>query len=535
MRRAFHVPAALAGALACSVVAAAWCAVAPQTYEAAAIAGFEGAAAGRAALDPAAARALVSTRPVLRRAALRPEAAGAIDLAARPRLIDRLANLVASSPADQDTLSRAVAFLGRAVDAGPGPWPGTISVIARMAAPADAAHVATAVAEAFVADFNETATRLNRRLDRDRRARLVAAERRRVAARERLAALRAADATPVAAIPAPAAGSTADAGLAGLEHAAARADASLKEAERIYGPRHPSLIRIETDARRARQALAAARAAMERAAARRSQSLHEGGPDPRAADIAAAEKELAGAEAAYDLAEARGGATQREARIVRAAPIPAAAGRPSAPALIAGSALFGFLLAGAAPALGGRSAPRGARRRTNPPLARLRRGQLDAAGRRRVIGALRIADSRGALRTLVLGDAGGAAESGARALAHAALEAGWRPLLVVPANEADAPPATPDACVSIDGAWFDVTTVATAAGPLSIARSSRPRALRRLAPDIAFDLVVFCAASRLDHPDAIIHVGCAGPDAALERWRGAPALFVGSIAPDRRS
>lgn len=517
MRQPFHFLAGLAGAFIFGATAGLRPFIFPATVEAVAIAAVNG-ADSRATLDVA--RAEATTEAVLRRAALRPEAAAIIARAAGPHALDRIAALVSGDPALDDPLGRAVALLGGSVSAQPGPSADTIRIVARMASPSDAATVATAVATAFVSDFNDVTARLDRADDRGRRLRLVAAARRREEARDRLAALRASDPTPTATIAD--AGAAAESDVAALERAAAAAETRLLEAAQVYGPRHPNLIQIETQARLARAALAAARARSKR---RDGGAAPTAPIDPRSAAIAAAERDSAAADADYERIAGAGDAPRREARLVSPAPVPPAEPQMSATALIVGSAAIGFLFAGAAPMLARRReadpAPDGL-----PILGILKDGALGAADGRRVVEALDVAESAGARRVLIAGSTIEASMRGARATALAAMEAGWRPLLV--SDEAPQAWTAPRLTgVRIDDDEFAVELRASGHGPLPVALMGACVGREPADVDLAYDLVIFTPEARIAGAEAILVVGDAAD--AADGLRSDDPRCVGAI------
>jgi hypothetical protein len=484
-----HLFAGFAGALVCGAAGAlAWTLVEPS-WEASATLVISSGAAGKTSIDLAAARALLTTEPVLRRAALRPEAAAAIDRHARPSRLDRFLALAAGATGT-DTMSRAVAYLADRADARPGAWPDTIEIVARMPAARDATATATALAEAFAADVNETWA-VSRRRDGDRRAsRLDRAQRRLDEARERLAALRAADPAPVGVIdPDASRNETAPVAHGRLRRHALEAEARLADAARIYGPRHPELIERRNEAQRARAALD--RGAPPGTAAERADPAPAaaGGPDPRAADLAVAEDEAARAQTAYELEAARDNTDRREARVIRPAATPARAAGPSLGAVAFYSALSGLLLAGAAPALAGREGRRAPGRTLTSASGRPRRIPLAHAGR--LLPQLKIEHGDEARTVAVTATTADLAAAGAKAIALAALEAGWRPLLVVP--EA----ARPDRdarrrFARLDATLLELRTEPTNAGPLDVARACRGarRDERPIDAHRAYDIVL---------------------------------------------
>lgn len=479
-----HLFAGFAGALVCGAAGAlVWTQVEPS-WEASASLVVTSGAAGKVDIDPAAARALLTTEPVLRRAALNPEAAAAVERHARPSRLDRLLALTAA-PSGADTMSRAVGFLAGRADVRPGAWPDTIEIVARMPVARDAAATATALAEAFAADVNETWAAARRRDGVQRAGRLERAARRLEDARDRLAALRAADPAPVGAI-APLASQNGATPLP-LERArrqAAEAQARLAEAVRIYGPRHPELIARETEARQARDALD--RVAPPQIATTRADPapIATGGPDSRATDLVAAEDEAARAQIAHDLEAARADADRREARVIRRA---AASVRPDGPSLGVTAfyaALGGFLLAGAAPALAGR--PR--RRRRDRATAVSPRVQIDVGD---ALALLALHESDGARMVTVVARTADLAETGAKALSRAALDEGWRPLLLV-AGRASPAPDLPLRFARLGSGTLAIRAEATPAGPLDIATTAprSPAGARTPDAQAVYDLVV---------------------------------------------
>lgn len=495
-----HLFAGLAGALVCGAAGPlAWTLVEPS-WEASATLVVSSGAAGKATIDLAAARALLATEPVLRRAALRPEAAAAIERHARPSRLDRFLAL-AAGPSGTDTMSRAVAYLAERADARPGAWPDTIEIVARMPAARDAAATATALAEAFAADVAETWAAARRRDSDQRAGRLDRAQRRFDDARERLAALRAADPAPVGVIAADASrNETTPVAQDRLRRHALEAEARLAEAVRIYGPRHPQLIARQNEAQRALAALD--RSASPRTVTERAElaSAAAGGPDPRAADLAVAEDEAARAQTAYDLEAARENTDRREARVIKPAATPARAAGPSPGAVAFYSALSGLLLAGAAPALAGRGGRRAPGRARYSANGRRRRIPLAQAGE--LLPRLEIERGDEARTVAVTAATADLAAAGAKAIALAALEAGWRPLLVVP--EAVRPDRKPHRRLArLDDMLLELRTEPTKSGALDVARmctGARPDQ-RSIDAHRAYDIVLrivgngFCAAT----------------------------------------
>ncbi|MDE2362160.1 MAG: hypothetical protein KGM42_05735 [Hyphomicrobiales bacterium] len=386
-------------------------------------------AGGRSKVALDAARALIETEPVLRRAALAPDAAAAIARNSRPSFADRLAALATNRPQMKDTLSRASAYLGPRLGLRAGALPDTIEIVAHMPDAGDAAAVATAAAQAFVAEINDQFRASDRRDAGERAERAERAMQRLEAARARMRDLGGIDPAPVASIAPPA--QPRDAESATLAHArqnAAAANARVAEAARVYGPRHPELARLQDAARRAKDRLQSVLRMAEKAPARaKSTPLSaEGGPDPRAAERAAAEAEAARAQDDYDLEMSRSETDKRQARLVRPARIPAVPDGAGGDAIVLIASLGGFLFAGAAPAL---AAHRPRRRVVSDRiLGRLRDARLENA--RATLARLRLRDGRGPQAIVVAAREARLAESGAAAIAFAAIEAGWRPLLV---------------------------------------------------------------------------------------------------------
>ena len=383
----------LAGALVFAGAAVAFDALCERNYEAAAPVSFHSGAPNKS-VDIQAARMLLAAEPVLRRAALRPEAAAAIERRTRPGRLDNLLSLVAPAASHTDTIGRAVGMLAERVDVRAGAWPDMIEIVARMPASEEAAAVATAMAEAFVADINETWLAARRRDTEQRAVALDRATRRLDDAKERLQALRASDPVPVASIPAGPAVAR-DKGLDRLKAEAVAAAANLAEASRIYGPRHPQLLARQNESRRAQAAfaLAAGLSPNENAA-----TAIVGGPDPRATEIAAAEDRVAEAQGAYDLETSRREAERREARVLKPAPVPARASGGIGGAGVAIAGALGFLVFFGAPVLARSVRPRAQVR--DRALGRLRSGAI--VDPRRTIAMLDMAASESARRILVV-------------------------------------------------------------------------------------------------------------------------------------
>jgi hypothetical protein len=550
MRPAFHVFVSLAGALTFGAGGAAWCALSESSFEAGALTMIQSGATTAGAPALGSLRALVESEPVLRRAALRPEAAAIVEKSARPSALDRLTALARARPSELDTLSRAAEMLAPRIDLRPGPLPDTIEILARMPTGADAASVATAVAESFVVEINEIGDQARKRMAQARSARLDAAARRLDEARTRQEALRAADPVSTSSI-AP----TRDVqpALDPVQRAAVDAAARLTEATRVYGPRHPLLIEAETAARRAQAALQVALQAAQRrkiGASAPAQNPSEGGPDPRAGEIAAAEQETARAEAAYDLEMARAGADRREARVLKPAAVPIRSNAPSSLAIVGGSALLGFLLTGFAPnfAPGSKRSPI---RRTvaDRRLARLRDGALDWVAAERVLEILGVGEGRTARIIEVAGDDPNLASIGAGALTLAALAAGWRPLLVSDPENVGRLSDHPRRPLILAGATFFATRIDTEEGPYAIAAPAGPSTSDTDAVDaaLAFDLVVIDTAradpshrSRIGgRADCIVRVAAALSDAAaadlLDRLHADDDRFAGTILTAREA
>lgn len=509
MRRRFHALAGAAGALACGLVAAGWRLAAPPPYAATALVRVEADAPVRDAWNLSALQALAASDAVLRRAALAPEAAAAIAREARPNHFDALLTLANARPNQTDTLGRAADMLAARVVVEPDGSAERARIVVHMEEGEAAVAAANAVAEAIVAAHNEAAAKVDRRLDAARREKLAQAERRRAAARERLAALRATDTTPVASIApvARAAPDPSDRALADAQRAFLAAEARRAEAARIFGPRHPDMVQIETDVRRATAALKAARAKVAAARPAPPRAPAEGGPDPRLAELAQAQDEAERAEASYEKAAAQFAASGRAARIVEPARAPTANERTPAVFVVGASALFGLLLFGATPRL-----PFGAAPSPGNPHAVLRRGALDRAGARRVIEAMDIAASDGARRIFIHGEDARSVRDGARAIGVAALVEGWKPLVVWTTNGV----SDPDGAVTLDGQTFATAPVATRAGELILAAPAGRRRAAAPDADLAFDLVVFDGQTDAGRIDVAVWIG-AGPPRARSR------------------
>ncbi|HMN72980.1 MAG TPA: hypothetical protein PKA55_14040 [Rhodoblastus sp.] len=507
MHRRFHVLAGAAGALICGLAAAGWRLAGPPPFAASALVAVAPDVAIPAAYDLAALRALATNDAVLRQAALAPEAAAAIAREARPEPFDALLGLLSSRASQTDTLSRAADLLAARLTVEAGDGPRSLRVKLRMEEAVSAAQAANAVAQAIVAAHNAASAKLDRRLDQTRRDRIACAERRREAARDRLASLRAIDMTPTASI---AAGTPPDAAAQALSEARrAATDAETRRAgaARIYGPRHPEMIRLETQARRAAAALQAARARAAAAPPAPSRPVAEGGPDPRIAELAAAQADVDRAEAAYDREAAQAGAPNREARLTEAARPPDASDRASTPLTVAAAAVLGFLAFGAAPGLGGQASRTG-RARPDRPHAVLRRGNLDPADARQIVEAMDIAASAGARRILVTGESRRLKQDGAHALAIAAAQAGWRPLLIDTSTQAT---ERAQAAVRFDGRTFATSTTGALAEALVVARPAPAPRAPAVDVDRAFDLALFDETGRIDRADVAIWVGAAPP------------------------
>jgi len=518
MRRRFHALAGVAGALACGLAALAWRAAAPPPFVAHAVVGVAAEADSPAASDLAALRALATSDVVLRKAALAPETAAAVARAARPGPAGAFLDLVRAPADGADTLGRAADLLAARVSIEPGAAPHSARVVARMEESETAAGVANAVAAAIVAAHNEAAAKIERRLDRPRRERLARAESRRDAARERLASLRAVDPTPTASIAAAARLPTDAAALAltDAQRAALAAEARRAEAARIYGPRHPEMIRLETESRRATATLQAASARMANAKAPRAtvtqasdppkRAPAEGGPDPRGADLADAQDEVDRAEAAYEREAVRFAAPARAARVMEPAQPPARSGQTPAGLAIAAAAVCGFLLFGAAPGIGAH-ARRRARTTRDRPDAVMRRGRFDGASARRLVAAMDIAASAGARRICVRGENAGLVREAARALGAAALAEGWLPL-TIGADEGE----RPTGMARFEGRAFATSATPTRAGELLVAVPTGRRSGAAPDADIAFDLVIFGEETEAARIDVAIWIGAAAPD-----------------------
>jgi len=516
VRRRFNALAGAAGALACCLATTAWRLTAPPPFVASAIISVESDTDIPSAFDLPALRALAMSDAALRKAALAPEAAAAIAREARPGPLDSFLSLFNTRPGATDTLGRAADLLAARVELEQGATARSARVRVRMDDAASAAEAANAVARAIVASHNEAVAKIDRRRDRSRRDRLARAERRRDAARERFASLRAIDPAPTASIATaarPEADPSAQA-LAGAQRAATTAEMRRVEAARVYGPRHPEMIQIETNARRAAAALQTARARLATAPGVRRLPPAEGGPDPRAGELADAQEEVARAEAAYQQEAARFATPTQEARLVEPAQPPAGGDRTPTPYVAGAAALLGFLLFGAAP-----GAAASMRRASAPsfdrPHAVLRRGALDPESARPLVEALDIAASTGARRVFVTGDSEHAAAKGARALAEAALTQGWRPLLVGMTPERGAPCGA----LVLGRRIFAAAAVETRAGELVVAR---PSVAGRSSPrdaDLAFDLVLFGDRAICAEIDVVIWIGANKPAKARMRQR----------------
>ena len=515
MQRRFHVLAGIAGALTCGLAALGWRLVEPPPYAASALIAVEPDAAIAPASDIATLRALAASDAVLRQAALAPEAAASIAREARPEPFESVLGLLSPRANRTDTLTRAADMLAARIGVEAGEEPRSLRVTLRMEESASAAQAANAVALAIVAAHNAATSRLDRRLDRARSDAIARAERRREAARERIAALQAVDATPTASIAGNAPADAAAQALAEAERAAVATQARRAEAARIYGPRHPEMIQAETQARRATADLQTARMRAAKAPAAPRRPRAEGGPDPRAAELAAAQAEVDRADAEYDRQAAQAAAPNREARIVAAAAPPRSADRASTPLTVAASALLGFLLFGAAPRIGGR-ASRTRPRRFDRPHAILRRGALDAASARLVVETLDIAASAHARRILVMGETRRLQQDCAHALAAAAAQQGWRPLLIDAAAQGDSHALK---TFSLNGQTYRTRTIGAGADALTIAHPAPPQAVTPPDADRAFDLVLFGEMARIDRIEVAVWIGAAAPDGRLVQSR----------------
>ena len=545
MRTTHHVLVSLAGALAFGAAGALYCAGSETSWEAAApVAMVTGST--RAPIDVSAARAMLTTEAVLRRAALRPAAAAAIDRHSRPSSLDRLASLLTSQSSDSDTLSRAVAWLAPRVDVRAGPLPDMIDMVARMPAASDAAAVSTAVAEAFVAELNDTALSARRRGAEQRSQRIDRAARALDDARDRAQALRATDPAPVASLAmmtTPALG--ADSSVDRLKREANDAATRLADAARVYGPRHPEMIRLGNEAQKAKTALdAVTRLAKTKIPAPRADaSVAEGGPDPRALEIAAAEDEAARAQSAYDLEMSRNETERREARVLKPASAPATHSGPSGALVVAASSLAGFLLFGAGPGL---AAVRPLRRRSaeDRAIARLRGNVFSPEQGRRALAGLGIGEEGSARRIAVAADSDTLARTGARALAMAALAAGWRPLLVSDAR--DARNDGRQRVANIDGRLFRIRALHTRYGSLDIASPAQAGAgeAHMLDIDRSHDLVIAPVDCSLREArprrriDAALRIAAATSDESAARICAALSLddarFAGTVLVARQ-
>lgn len=521
MQRRFHALAGAAGALICGFAATLWCAFAPPPFVAGAIVAIQADDGAPAAYEAAALRALAVSDAVLRKAALTPDAASAIARAARPGALSPLFGLLAGQSGNADTLSRAADLLAARIGVEPAPAGQGTRIVLHMEDAESAALVANAVAQAVVAAHNEASARIDRRLDQSRGQRLARAERRREAARARLAAVQASDAIPTAVIaPARTPPSTpATLALAEAQRAATTAETRRAEAARIYGPRHPEMIQFETEARRATAALKAAHAKVAATPAPAPRPLAEGGPDPRGPALLEAQEELALAEAAYEKEAVRFAAPEREARVLEPATPPRDRQGARAPVAIAASALLGFLLFGGAPLLGAGPA------RLDRPHARLRRGALDSTGARRILEALDIGASEGARRVCIAGESARGVRQGVRALAQAAMEAGWRPLAIGDASDAEC--GAPGGTVRLAGRMFATRTIETPSGERAVAH---PAPGRRATQDVdlAFDLVIHDDALPGERTDIAIWVGAHPPDMLSLQGRATatPVLWI---------
>ncbi|MFT4098384.1 MAG: hypothetical protein QM651_14795, partial [Rhodoblastus sp.] len=255
------------------------------------------------------------------------------------------------------------------------------------------------------------------------------------------------------------------------------------------------------------------RAAKAPAAPRRP--LAEGGPDPRAAELAATQEEAARAEVEYDRQAAQAATPNHEARIVAAAAAPLSADRASTPLTVAASALLGFLLFGAAPGVGARI-QRTRRPKFGRPHAILRRGALDPASAGLVVEALDIAASTHARRILVTGESRRLQQDCAHALAAAAAQQGWRPLLIDAAGQGSGPAHD---IFLLNGRTYRTRTIGAGADALAIAHPAPPP--RHAAPDAdrAFDLVLFDETARIDRIEIAVWIGAAAPDDRLVQSR----------------
>ncbi|MFO1115615.1 MAG: hypothetical protein U1E28_08030 [Beijerinckiaceae bacterium] len=486
----------LAGALLFAGGAASWDAFSERNCEAAAAVALH-AGSARERVDLASARTLLTTEAVLRRAALRAEAAAVIERRTRPGRLDALLSLVAPASYRTDTIGRAVTFLAERVDVRAGAWPEMIEIVARMPSGDEAAAVATAAAEAFAADVNDTWLAARRRDAEQRATALDRATHRLEEAKERVQALRASDPLPVASI-APAQAAVAGRGLAGkdlerLRRDAVAAAAGLEDAARTYGPRHPQLLARQNEARRARLAFeSAARAPAPEA----DPPATVGGPDPRAADIAAAEQRLAEAQGSFDLETSRRDVERREARVLKPAAAPARPSGGLGGATIALAGAFGFLAFFGAPSIA--PALRSHASIHDRALGRLRNGVL--VDGRRAIEKLDVAAEDSARRILVAAPNRKAAGEAAAALSGAAILQGWRPLLVeLEARAVESGSAT--RVLRIDGEMFFVRRGKTAAGPIDVAVAAPQAAAAHASRDASttYDCIVaFVATADLE-------------------------------------
>lgn len=527
MRARFHRLAGAAGALACGLAAAAWCLAAPPRHAASVVVGLETDATIPATDDEAALRALAQSDTVLRKAALAPDAAASIAREARPGAADSFLALLSLPSAHTDTMSRAADLLAQRIETSAGPTANSVRIIVRMDDDAAATAAASAIAQAVVTAHNETAAKVERKLDQTRRERLIRAERRRDAARERLAALRMVDHTPTASIASPVsveAGAATHA-LAEASRSAAAAEARRAEAARIYGPRHPEMIRIETEARRTAAALNTAKSRAAAAPVPRAHPVAAGGPDPRVEEIANAQEEADSAEAAYARDAERFAAPGREAKIIEPARAIESAARRPITLTVALSSLLGLALFGFAPGLSAQAAGSINRKAPSQPIATLRRSALDTPGARRLIEACDIAASADARRIVVHGDSSYEVRSAMRAIAVAALEQGWRPLVVEPGQAGTAARQK----VFIDGAAYAVSDVPTRAGELSCARLHTVRRAHGDDVDIAFDLVIAGQEASLARIDVEIWCGSRPPRGRSNLAQASKCLWIAPV------
>ncbi|MCB1540962.1 MAG: hypothetical protein KDJ25_08980 [Rhodoblastus sp.] len=522
MRGRFHALAGAAGALACGLAAAVWCAAAPPPFGATAIVSVDAAADIPAAYDVSALRALATSDAVLRQAALDPQAAAAVAREAQPTLPDRLLSLLSARPNQADTLSRATDLLAQRIEVERGALARSARIHVHMQGAAGAAAVANAVANAIVAAHNNATAKIDRRLDQTRGERLARAEHRRDIARARLAALRANDFAPTGSIAPVAKAPPAQAAhaLAEAQRAVAAAQSRRAEAARIYGPRHPQMIQIETDARRAAAALQAAHAKLAAAPNPPRRPLAEGGPDPRIGELADAQEETERAQAAYDREAARFAMPNRQAQIAEQASAPSSRERPPNSFVVAASTLLGFALFGAAPGLGARNP---STRRTQPrrPRTIMRDGALDAASARRLVDRLDIAASDGARRVFVCGESAGTTREAMRTLAMAALAQGWRPLVIGSAGRQ----GLARGATVFDRRSYATSGIPTCAGDLLFARPVDGWQSAGDA-DIAFDLVLFGEDTAATHIDVAVWIGAAAPPSDLPAVGQVPIWIV---------